>query len=147
VREWLKENWPRWVEERPEWFTPVFISNVDDVLLPPEFLLQQNQIGSRLAAQEFPWRQDGQRAQKKHRSSISRSKLNTAYVNKHVFYGSCKRCGAGNRRWPATERSALRVDRSLKFSGMFSRAAERWGSGRNAKDDRRVNALFASKLS
>jgi len=45
VCEWLKENWPRWVEEKPEWFTPVFISKVDDDLLPPEVLVQQNQIG------------------------------------------------------------------------------------------------------
>jgi len=45
VREWLKENWPRWVEEKPEWFNQVFISNVDDDLLPPEVLAQQNQIG------------------------------------------------------------------------------------------------------
>jgi len=28
---------------RPEWFTPVFIGNVDDDLLPPEVLVQQNQ--------------------------------------------------------------------------------------------------------
>jgi len=45
VREWFKENWPRWVEEKPEWFHPVFISNVDDDLLQPEVLVQQNQIG------------------------------------------------------------------------------------------------------
>ena len=44
VCEWLKENWPRWVEEKPEWFTPVFISKVDDDLLPPEVLVQQNQM-------------------------------------------------------------------------------------------------------
>ena len=49
VREWLKENWPRWVEEKPEWFNQVFISNVDDDLLPPEVLVQQHQMagGSR----------------------------------------------------------------------------------------------------
>jgi len=49
VREWLKENWPRWVHEKPEWFNQVFLSNVDDDLLPPEVLEQQNQIcgGSR----------------------------------------------------------------------------------------------------
>ena len=49
VREWLKENWPRWVEEKPEWFNQVFISNVDDDLLSPEVLVQQHQIagGSR----------------------------------------------------------------------------------------------------
>ena len=45
VSERLKENWPRWVEEKPEWFNQVFISNVDDDLLPPEVLEQQNQIG------------------------------------------------------------------------------------------------------
>ena len=41
----LKENWSRWVEEKPEWFNQVFISNVDDDLLPPEVLNQQNIIG------------------------------------------------------------------------------------------------------
>jgi len=45
VREWLNESWPRWVEEKPEWFHQVLISNVDDDLLPPEVLVQQNQIG------------------------------------------------------------------------------------------------------
>ena len=45
MREWFKENWPRWVEEKPEWFHPVFISNVDDDLLQPEVLVQHNQIG------------------------------------------------------------------------------------------------------
>jgi len=45
VREWLKENWLRWVEEKPEWFNQVFISNVDYDLLPPEVLAQQNLIG------------------------------------------------------------------------------------------------------
>jgi len=45
VREWLKENWPRWVEEKPEWFKLVFVSNVDDDLLPPEVLEQQKLAG------------------------------------------------------------------------------------------------------
>ena len=45
VRELFKVNWPRWVEEKPEWLTPVFIGNVDDDLLPPEVLAQQNQLG------------------------------------------------------------------------------------------------------
>ena len=45
VREWLKENWPRWVEEGPEWFNHVWISNVDDDLLPLEVLEQQNLVG------------------------------------------------------------------------------------------------------
>ena len=45
VREFLKENWPRWVEEGPEWFNRVWISNVDDDLLPPEVLVQQNLVG------------------------------------------------------------------------------------------------------
>jgi len=45
VRDWFTENWPRWVEEGPEWFTPVFISNVDDDLLPPEVLVQQKLMG------------------------------------------------------------------------------------------------------
>jgi len=45
VREWLKENWPRWVEEKPEWLTQVFISNVDSDLLPLEVLEEQNLIG------------------------------------------------------------------------------------------------------
>jgi len=45
VREWLMENWPRWVEEKPEWFNQVFISKVDDDLLPTEVLEQQNQMG------------------------------------------------------------------------------------------------------
>jgi len=45
VREWFKENWPRWIEEKPEWFNQVFISNVDDDLLPPEVLMLQNLMG------------------------------------------------------------------------------------------------------
>jgi len=45
VRDWFTENWPRWVEEGPEWFNRVWISNVDDDLLPPEVLVQQNLVG------------------------------------------------------------------------------------------------------
>ena len=45
VREWFKENWPRWVEEKPEWLTQMFISNVDDDLLPAGVLEQQNAMG------------------------------------------------------------------------------------------------------
>jgi len=45
VRDWLKENWPRWVEEKPEWFNHVWISVVDDDMLPPEVLEQQNLAG------------------------------------------------------------------------------------------------------
>ena len=45
VREWLKENWSRWVEEDPEWFNHVWICHVDYDLLPPEVLEQQNLVG------------------------------------------------------------------------------------------------------
>jgi len=45
VRDWLKENWPRLEEEGTEWFNQVWISNVDDDLLPPEVLVQQKLAG------------------------------------------------------------------------------------------------------
>ena len=45
VRDWFTENWPRWVEEDPEWFNHVWISKVDDDLLTPEVLEQQKLAG------------------------------------------------------------------------------------------------------
>ena len=74
----------RWVEEKPEWFNQVFISNVDDDLFPPEVLVRQNQIGGGSRHKEFPWRQDGQRAPKKHRSSSSHRELDKCLVSLSV---------------------------------------------------------------
>ena len=38
VRVCLLENWDRWEDEKPEWFDEVFMSWVDDDMMPPEAL-------------------------------------------------------------------------------------------------------------
>ena len=38
VREWLLENWNTWEDEKPEWFNDIFMSWVDDDMMPPEAL-------------------------------------------------------------------------------------------------------------
>jgi hypothetical protein len=38
VKEWTLENWERIEHEEPSWFTPGFVSNVDDDMIPPAAL-------------------------------------------------------------------------------------------------------------
>jgi len=38
VAEWFELNWLRWEEEKPVWFNPVFVSHVDDDLVPVEVI-------------------------------------------------------------------------------------------------------------
>jgi hypothetical protein len=38
VREWTMENWERWDQEKPAWFTGVVIASVPDDFIPPKFL-------------------------------------------------------------------------------------------------------------
>ena len=45
VREWFMENWERWEEEEPDWFDGVFISRVDDDLLPVDVLEHEKSLG------------------------------------------------------------------------------------------------------
>ena len=45
VREWFSENWERWEEEKPLWFTQLYISCADDDLLPPHVLERQKLAG------------------------------------------------------------------------------------------------------
>jgi hypothetical protein len=35
VKAWTMENWERWEEETPEWFTDAWKSGVDDDMIPP----------------------------------------------------------------------------------------------------------------
>jgi len=39
LMKWLTENWDRWEEEKPEWFTAVAISTVPEDMLPMKFKL------------------------------------------------------------------------------------------------------------
>ena len=34
VKQWTMENWARWEEEMPEWFTPKVVSTVPDKYIP-----------------------------------------------------------------------------------------------------------------
>ena len=45
VRVWLLENWERWEDEKQEWFDEVFMSWVDDDMMPPEVLMRLRQKG------------------------------------------------------------------------------------------------------
>ena len=36
LKEWLASNWERWVDEKPDWFTPFFYSRIPKDLLPPD---------------------------------------------------------------------------------------------------------------
>jgi hypothetical protein len=47
VKAWTLENWERWEEEKPEWFTEVFRSQVDDDMIPPASLRKLNAGSSR----------------------------------------------------------------------------------------------------
>ena len=38
VKHWLNENWEKWEEERPEWFTAKVINKIPSELLPKETL-------------------------------------------------------------------------------------------------------------
>jgi hypothetical protein len=45
VREHIRENWATWVEEKPLWFTDMWISLVDDDLLPQHVLRERRSTG------------------------------------------------------------------------------------------------------
>ena len=45
VRGWLLENWYMWEDEKPEWFDEVFMSWVDDDMMPPDALMRLRQKG------------------------------------------------------------------------------------------------------
>ena len=38
VGAWLLENWDKWEDEKPEWFSDIFMSWVDDDIMPPDAL-------------------------------------------------------------------------------------------------------------
>jgi hypothetical protein len=40
VKAWTLENWERWEEEKPEWFTPVIRATAPDEYIPPRFLVE-----------------------------------------------------------------------------------------------------------
>jgi hypothetical protein len=42
VKTWTMENWCRWEEEQPSWFTEKWVSKVDDDMIPPLFLRAMN---------------------------------------------------------------------------------------------------------
>ena len=42
VKAWTLENWERWEEEKPEWFTAAFKASVDDDMIPPASLRRLN---------------------------------------------------------------------------------------------------------
>ena len=46
VKEWTTENWERWEEERPSWFSDVFKSSVEDEMIPPASLRKLKGGGS-----------------------------------------------------------------------------------------------------
>jgi hypothetical protein len=41
VQEWIKDNWNRWEEEQPLWFTEALKLRLDDGLLPAAELVRQ----------------------------------------------------------------------------------------------------------
>jgi len=43
LRTWLSENWERWEEEKPDWFSAVNISKIPQMRLPEKYL---NKLGS-----------------------------------------------------------------------------------------------------
>jgi hypothetical protein len=45
VREWLAENWDRWEVEKPDWFNDVWLSSVDDDMMPADALRRLRQKG------------------------------------------------------------------------------------------------------
>jgi hypothetical protein len=45
VKEWIQDNWERWEEEQPEFFTEVWKSRVPDDMLPPAELRRQKVAG------------------------------------------------------------------------------------------------------
>ena len=45
VKEFIAENWDKWNEEQPDWFTEVFKSSIDDDLLPLSELRRQTIAG------------------------------------------------------------------------------------------------------
>jgi hypothetical protein len=42
VKAWTMENWERWEEEKPEWFTDAFKARTDDDMIPPASLRKLN---------------------------------------------------------------------------------------------------------
>ena len=38
IKEFTFANWGRWVDEKPDWFTPAMIATVPDEFVPPEHL-------------------------------------------------------------------------------------------------------------
>ena len=46
VKEWTMENWERWEEEKPTWFTDAWKADVDDDMIPPASLRKLNGGGS-----------------------------------------------------------------------------------------------------
>ena len=38
VAEWLEENWDKWERDKPEWFSTLFISRIDDDIMPARVL-------------------------------------------------------------------------------------------------------------
>ena len=47
VKRWLDENWERWEEERPEWFTAKLISKIPADLLPESALASMGGVKGR----------------------------------------------------------------------------------------------------
>ena len=50
LKTWLEENWERWEDEKPEWFTPVAITTVPADLLPKKALSDMNGVAGRKAS-------------------------------------------------------------------------------------------------
>jgi hypothetical protein len=47
VKQYTMENWERWEEEKPEWFSDNFRAAVDDDMIPPESLRKLKIAGSK----------------------------------------------------------------------------------------------------
>jgi hypothetical protein len=45
VKAWTLENWERWEEEKPTWFTDAWKRNLDDDMIPAESLRRMNDGG------------------------------------------------------------------------------------------------------
>jgi hypothetical protein len=46
VKAWTLENWERWEEEKPEWFSDAWKAKIDDDMIPPASLRRLNGGGS-----------------------------------------------------------------------------------------------------
>ena len=45
VKAWCLENWERWEQEKPDWFTETWKSKLDDDMVPPESLRRLKMAG------------------------------------------------------------------------------------------------------